>query len=176
MEHLNEQRCLRILELPDGATIDEISHAYHLLMRVYGNAEGSFTAPSMDEFSAEARTQALNQIEAAYAELCRIHTQTQRLVHPPAPVLEAHLPVDGSILRGVRESVNISLEHLASQTHIRLDYLSAMEDERFGDIPLPPVILRGFISAYVTEVGLNPDQVVPAYMQRYQQWQARKSK
>ncbi|MDP2876320.1 MAG: helix-turn-helix domain-containing protein, partial [Holophaga sp.] len=136
--------------------MDEINHAYHLLTRVYGNAEGSVAAPSMDEFSAEARAQVLKQIEFAYSELRKIHTQTQRPVHPPAPILEAHLPVDGAMLRGVRESVGISLEELASQTHIRLDYLSAMEEERFGDIPLPAVIIRGFLSIFVTEIGLDP--------------------
>ena len=174
MTPLDEPTCHLILELPEGATLDEISHAYHLLKRVYGSEGANFAAPAMEEFATETRTQVLEDIEAAYAELCRIHAERHLLPHPPVKSPEALLPVDGPPLLALRASAGVSLEHLASQTHIRLEYLTAMEEERFQDLPLAAVTLRGFLTAYVVELGLTPEQVVPDYMHRFEQWQAQK--
>jgi hypothetical protein len=173
----DEGHCRQCLEVSADASMDEITLAYHRLKRIYQDDCAPFTAPSMDEFSEEARGEILDQIEAAYRELCRILVTTQPQAHPaPPPTLIASLPVDGAGLRGIREAEGLTLEFIAAQTHVRQEYLQAFEEERFADLPHAVVNVRGFLSAYVAEMGLPVDAIVRGYMLRYQQWQARQRK
>jgi Helix-turn-helix domain len=170
-------QCRRILEVPADASMDAITQAYHLLKRIYEKEHPVFMAPSMDEFAPEAREEILEEIEAAYRELSRIHLAAQPKIHAMPRVHPVGGPViDGEALRRIREGGGISLEYVASQTHIRADYLSALEDERFWDLPLATVNVRGFLSAFATTIGLPIDDVVPQYMQRFQNWQAQRLK
>ena len=84
--------------------------------------------------------------------------------------------MDGSALRRTREAAGATLDFIAAQTHVRVEYLSALEEERFWDLPPAAVNVRGFLSAYATEIGLPAEEVVPLYMQRFLQWQARRGK
>lgn len=175
MEPLDEARCRRILEVPAEASLEDIGHAYHLLKRIYASGQAPFTAPSMDEFSEEARCRALEEIEAAYRELCRFHEEAHHQAHAaPARRVDASAPLDGPALRRAREAAGLSLAAVAAETHVKAEFLSALEEERFGDLPLAAVNVRGFLVAYLTEIGLPEDPVVSAYMRRYQLWQERR--
>ena len=169
-----EDPCLKTLELTGEASLEDVHRAYQRLKRLYEEEGASFLAPSMDEFSPEARERILRELEAAHRELCRRHEATQP--PPPtilAPVLdEADLPMDGPSLRRVREACGASLEYLAAQTHVRPAFLEALEAERFGDLPPASVNVRGFLAAYLTELGLPVETIVAGYMQRFQRWQA----
>ena len=173
---MDERECRKILEVLEDASMADITQAYHLMKRIYEKEQAIFAAPSMDEFSPEAREEILEEIETAYRELSRIHHETQPQIHllPVLPV--GGLPSDGEALRRFREAAGVSLEYVASQTHVRVEFLSALEEERFWDLPLAAVNVRGFLSAYATEIGLPAEEVVPPYMQRFQQWQARRVK
>ena len=174
MEPLDEARCRQILELSPAPTLEQINQAYHRLKRLYEDERAPFLAPSMDEFSDEVRTQVLAELEAAHRELCRCfeaaHPQIRRV---PLPVLdEANLPMDGPGLRKLREASGATLEFLASETNVRSDFLKALEDERFEDLPHAAVNVRGFLTAYVNQLGLPAEAIVAGYMHRYQHWQA----
>lgn len=178
MTHLPEDQLLNTLELSGEVTLEEVHHAYQRLKRLYEDEGASFLAPSMDEFSPEARQDILAELQAAHKALC----QRFEAIQPPtpqilAPVLdEADLPLDGPSLRSVREACGASLEYLAAQTHIRTEFLAALEAERFEDLPPASVNVRGFLSAYLMELGLPVDAIAAGYMQRFQQWQtARKA-
>ena len=174
---MDERQCRRILEVSRAASLEEITHAYHVLKRLYEKEQSVFTAPSMEEFSPQAREEVLEEIEAAYRELSRLHAEVQPQIHlAPVVLPEGMLPADGQGLRCVREAVGASLDFVAAQTHVRVEYLSALEDERFWDLPPAAVNVRGFLTAYVTEIGLPADEVVPPYMLRFQQWQAQRAK
>jgi hypothetical protein len=174
---MDEHHCRQVLEVAEDASMEDIIQAYHLLKRIYEKELTVFTAPSMDEFAPEARAEILEGIEAAYRELLRLHAETQPLSHPPPVVLPAgDLPTDGAGLRHIREAAGVSIEYVASQTHVRAEYLSALEEERFWDLPPAAVNVRGFLSAYATEIGLPAEEVVPMYMSRFLQWQARRVK
>ncbi|HWQ08499.1 MAG TPA: helix-turn-helix transcriptional regulator [Holophaga sp.] len=168
---MDERTCLRILELPDGASMAEITQAYELMRRIYGREQAVFTAPSMDEFAPEAREEVLASVEAAFLELSRLHAQPQPQVRQ-APQAEGGQPLDGPALRRVRERAGVSLDYVTSQVHIRPEYLRALEEERFADLPPAAVNVRGFLTAYAAELGLRVEDVVPDYMARFQQWQA----
>ena len=62
----------------------------------------------------------------------------------------------GAKLRALRESRGISLEEISQKTHIRLEYLDALEN---GDIDLLPDSpqRRGFLRLYASELGVEVD-------------------
>lgn len=174
---MDPRECRRVLEVPDDASMEDISHAYQHMKRIYENERAVYAAPSMDEFSKEAREEVLAEIETAYHELSRLHVESQPQVHVvPMALPERDRPIDGKTLRSLRESQGISLEYVSSQTHVRFEHLQALEEERFWDLPPAAVNVRGFLSAYAAEVGLPVEEVVPPYMERFQKWQARKAR
>jgi len=173
-EPMSERQCLRTLALREGATLEQISHAYVLLKRAYGTETANHVAPAMEEFSPEARAGVLAEIEEAYQILSRSHEATRHIHLPPAKALEAAFHLEEASLKKLREALGVSLDLVAAQTHIRQDYLSALEEERFADLPLAAANIRGFITAFVKDLGLAAEPFVPAYMQRYQTWQAHK--
>jgi cytoskeletal protein RodZ len=64
----------------------------------------------------------------------------------------------GKKLQEIRESRNISLEEISNKTHIRLEYLEAIE---YGEIESLPSLAqyRGFISLYASFLGVELDQL-----------------
>lgn len=68
----------------------------------------------------------------------------------------------GDYLKREREYRNISLEEISRTTKIREDILTAFEEDRF-DSRVSPVFIKGFLKAYASYVGLNPDDVVLRY-------------
>lgn len=172
-EPMSERQCLRTLALPEGASAEQISQAYALLKRVYGTETANHVAPAMEEFSPEARAAVLADIEEAYQTLSRSRGLARPIPHPPVQPLAAALHLEESSLKELREALGLSLDLVAAQTRIRQEYLSALEEERFADLPLAAVTIRGFLTAFVKHLGLAADPFVPAYMQRYRDWQSR---
>lgn len=80
----------------------------------------------------------------------------------------------GGFLRRVREARRISIEEMSSTTKVGKNYLQAIEEENFGKLPAA-VFLRGFITQVAKTLRLPHDQVVAAYMARYQQSRADKN-
>lgn len=171
-EPMSERQCLRSLGLAEGASLEQISHAYGLLKRAYGNEAANHIAPAMEEFSPEAREAALAEIEEAYQTLTRSHEGTPPSLHQAGKPLAATFHLEGASLKELREALGIPLDLVAAKTNIRPDYLTALEEERFLDLPLAAVNIRGFLTAFLKALGLPAEPFVPAYMQRYQAWQA----
>jgi cytoskeletal protein RodZ len=65
----------------------------------------------------------------------------------------------GEVLRAARAERGWSLADLEDRTKIRIKYLAALEDERFGDLP-PYPFARGFLRTVATELGLRPEPLV----------------
>lgn len=57
----------------------------------------------------------------------------------------------------------MGLREIADSTRISLRYLEALEDDRFDVLPAL-VFARGFLREYARVVGLDPDEVVNAYL------------
>lgn len=68
----------------------------------------------------------------------------------------------GAALRGVRTSRGLSLEEAARDTRIRLEFLEAIEEERFERL-LGDVHVRGCLRTYASYLRLSPERVVSAY-------------
>ena len=183
MEHLDERRSREILEVAADANLDEISRAYHMLKQIHGKSSGICSAPAMDEFSGEARQDVLDEIEAAYALLRALKQTVQpdaipafqpplRAPAPTQPQSPAVPPAEPTALGKARTAAGLSLEEVLAETNIRMDYLVALEEEAFGNLRLPMVAVRGYLTAYVNAIGLSADEVVPAYMRKFSEWQS----
>jgi cytoskeleton protein RodZ len=68
----------------------------------------------------------------------------------------------GARLRQIRKERGCSLESIATRTRIPPRILTAIEREEFHAVP-SGIFLRGYLRAFATEVGLDPDEVVRAY-------------
>ena len=60
----------------------------------------------------------------------------------------------GQQLKAIRQSRGIALEEIAEITHIRLEYLSAIEEGEVEDLP-SPVQMRGFLRLYADTLGVE---------------------
>jgi cytoskeletal protein RodZ len=65
----------------------------------------------------------------------------------------------GQMLRSARTARGLSLADLQSRTKVRAKYLSALEDERYEDLP-PFPYARGFVVAAAEELGLDSGPLV----------------
>jgi cytoskeletal protein RodZ len=72
----------------------------------------------------------------------------------------------GKYLKTERERRNLSLEEAAKFTKIRIQFLRAIEEDRY-ELLLPSVYVKGFLTQYVRYLGLNPNEVILRY-QEYQ--------
>ncbi|MCC6644658.1 MAG: helix-turn-helix domain-containing protein [Polyangiaceae bacterium] len=71
----------------------------------------------------------------------------------------------GSFLRRVRESQGLELAEIARMTKIAAGHLSALEEERWEDLPAP-VYARGFVRELAKVLKLDPMQVDRTYSKR----------
>lgn len=65
--------------------------------------------------------------------------------------MEEHL---GFQLKAIRQELGISLEEIAQKTHIRLDYLKAIENGDTNQLPTGPQYM-GFLRLYASELGVE---------------------
>lgn len=62
-------------------------------------------------------------------------------------------------LRRTRVAHDLSIEDVAATLRIRVDFIKAMEEDRFDDLPCPAYI-SGFLRTYANHLGLDGDQLV----------------
>jgi cytoskeletal protein RodZ len=74
----------------------------------------------------------------------------------------------GTVLRNARERKGLSLDQLAQATKIRVATLRAIEANEREKLP-PVIFVRGFVSAYAREVGLNPDDTAWQYLDQFEE-------
>ncbi|MEO8581347.1 MAG: helix-turn-helix domain-containing protein [Patescibacteria group bacterium] len=65
----------------------------------------------------------------------------------------------GQVLAEYRLKQNISLEKIAQITRIRVEFLKAIEDNRFEELPAEPFV-RGFLHSYANYLGLDPETIL----------------
>jgi hypothetical protein len=79
---------------------------------------------------------------------------------------QSHETGIGPALRKARLLRGKSLEEASRETHIRADYLRALERERF-DALLGDVYVRGFLRSYSAYLGLDPTKVLTVYNRHF---------
>ncbi|NJL23575.1 MAG: helix-turn-helix domain-containing protein, partial [Leptolyngbyaceae cyanobacterium SM1_3_5] len=68
----------------------------------------------------------------------------------------------GDYLRQVREQHDLTLDELASKTHIQARLLKAIESGNLKPLP-EPVYIRGFIKRYSEALGLDGGEIAEAF-------------
>jgi cytoskeleton protein RodZ len=74
----------------------------------------------------------------------------------------------GGKLRQARERRGISLRQIAASTKISAAALEALERNDISKLP-GGIFSRAFVRSYASEVGLNPDDTVREFLERFQQ-------
>ncbi len=82
---------------------------------------------------------------------------------PPAPLepLQAHATL-GEALKAVRLEKGLTVQDVANDTRVRRVYLEAIEAMQLDALPSRPFTM-GYIRAYATTLGLNPDQAIERF-------------
>ncbi|HXZ35431.1 MAG TPA: helix-turn-helix domain-containing protein [Thermodesulfobacteriota bacterium] len=68
----------------------------------------------------------------------------------------------GRFFQKSREEKKVTLESVAKETRIKMDFLQAIEDDSFQLIPCEAYI-RGFIRNYAKSMHLNAEEVLDLY-------------
>lgn len=96
---------------------------------------------------------------------------------PELPPKEATIPAPdeytdftGEVLKTIRERKGMTLREIYDVTRIGVPSLSAVEDERYEDLPNARIYVRGFVRCIATELGLDPDKVSKSYLPRWERW------
>ncbi|NOY23205.1 MAG: hypothetical protein GXO70_06825 [Acidobacteria bacterium] len=162
-----------ILEIEEGATLQEVEHAYRMLKRIH-SSESNAMVPGMREFSETRRLELLSGIEEAYKVLeSRMKTRSQ-VPTPGHRKLDEGTLITGEILFRARTEIGVELGEISRRTKVGKNYLRALEMEDFEQLPDAAVYVRGFIVAYAEYLGFAAKDIVPAYMLRYNNWVAQK--
>ena len=74
----------------------------------------------------------------------------------------------GGKLRQARERRGISLRQIASSTKIAAAALDALEKNNISKLP-GGIFSRAFVRSYAVEVGLDPDETVKEFLERFDQ-------
>ncbi len=69
----------------------------------------------------------------------------------------------GDELRRERELRGVPLREIAEATKVSLRFLEALEKNEFESVP-GGLFIRGFIRAYATHIGADPEKLVNAYL------------
>ncbi len=68
----------------------------------------------------------------------------------------------GDVLREAREEKGLDISDVARITHVRKEYLKALDEGRYGDLP-EEVYTRNFIKLYAQAVGLDDVRLLERY-------------
>src|SRR5881227_1083010 len=74
----------------------------------------------------------------------------------------------GRKLREARERRGISLRQIAAATKISMSVLEALERNDISRLP-GGIFSRAFVRSYAIEVGLDPDETVREFLERFQE-------
>jgi cytoskeletal protein RodZ len=72
-------------------------------------------------------------------------------------------PDPGAQLRAAREAHGLTIEDIARTTKIGKSVLAALENNQVEKLPAA-IFTRGFLKAYASEVGLDPDETADLYL------------
>ncbi len=148
-----------------AAIRERIEHAYRVLADNEARDDYDRGMGGMGEPEPEARREV--EIELDF------EPEVQGIAGAVAPEIEEFADLedpgdpnfDGARLRRTRLARGFDIDRIAAVTKINPTYLTAIEEDRFTDLPAD-VYVRGFVSAYARCVGLDPDRVAPVYLER----------
>ena len=73
--------------------------------------------------------------------------------------------ITGRFIRETREKMGLGFHDIASATKIGTNYLRAIEEENYVDLP-EPVYVKGFLKEIARILNLDPDRVARSYLKK----------
>jgi len=191
MKDLEKQSHYELLEVPRDATPENIERAHQILSWAFSKkslATYSLYAESdarvmrerfeeafrvlFDEKTRKAYDTSLEGDDADQEmESSELEIESEEPSHFEFIPGDTGESLDGSQLRRWRLQRGVEIDEVAEGTKVNPRYLRLIEEERFSELPAG-VYVRGFLAAYAQYLELSPDQVVPAYMERFEQERA----
>lgn len=158
-----------MLELTTEATATEVKRGYLALKDVY--SRDSLAIMSMpEEISAAQMEEILQKIEAAFLALSELFAKEQHVATEFVDNMVGDIAdFNGAVLREVRQKLGISLADMAIETRVQYKHLQDIEADNFAELPVA-VYTRGFVANYAKFISLDPDIVVPSYMDNFRQF------
>lgn len=86
-------------------------------------------------------------------------------LHPPARA--GGQDELGTLFRQARQAQGLELKDVAELTHVRRDYLKALEEGRYSDLP-EDVYTRNFVRLFAQAVGVPADRALEVYQRERQ--------
>lgn len=87
-------------------------------------------------------------------------------------ILADHDVGDGAILAKLREAIHVNVAEIQERTKISLEYIRAMEANRFERLP-QVVYVKGFMRSYLKYLCVpDAEKIIIAYAARLEAWQA----
>lgn len=185
LKSINERTYYDILDLNRNCSTDEVERAYHVAKSAYG--DGSMASYSL--YGADDLEVIRQKVDEAYLVLVqeesrRVYDESLQADVKPQKEKESRLsdslpsapnisdigatdriPYNGSRLRRIRLESGTDLERISEITKIRSEYLLAVEEDRYDDLP-SPVYVRGFVHAYARCLGVDADRAASEYLER----------
>ncbi len=177
-----------VLGVPRGASDEEVRRAYKRQRELF--TFGSLPLVSLLD-DAQVRAE-LGRIQEAYDTILdpvrrraynlstfpetdqeeaprpsRVPVSQEQLMLQAELAREVHAETEftGELLRKVRESQGVGLEEIATSTKITLAHLTALEEERYDELPAH-VYVRGFVQQLARHLKLDSSQVAKTYLRR----------
>jgi transcriptional regulator with XRE-family HTH domain len=72
----------------------------------------------------------------------------------------------GEKLRIAREASQMDLFEVAEKTRISSEYISALEEERFKELPLAAIYIKSYLKTLARCYGVDPDELIAEYEER----------
>ena len=194
MKPLTDLDHYEVLEIPRGTPPQEIERAYQLAMATYADdslagysvLEPGDAATMRERVETAYRALSDADVRVAYDAELALATDAplQEVVEnlpllPTATLQEQSAEIepveafdedsddyDGARLRRSRLHCGLEIEAVAKVTKVNPTYLRFLEEERFEDLPAR-VYVRGFLMAFASCVGIDPQAVVRSYLERF---------
>jgi flagellar biosynthesis protein FlhG len=177
-----------VLGIGRGASDEDVRRAYKRQRELFGpaslplvslideaqlRAELSLVQEAYDTILDPVRRRAYNistfpdlEDERGQAETRQGLTQDQLLLQAElARDIHPETEFTGELLRRIREANAVELAEIAARTKITIGHLSALEAERYDELPAE-VYVRGFVQLLARQLKLDPAQVVRTYIRR----------
>ena len=186
---LDNQNYYQILDVPYKATAAEIQRAYEAAKKLHQEDALMNSSP----FDTSERGRILDKIEEAYQVLNNPIKRkqyngalTSSIASSPLKVgnsqarstqaqdspskLEFRVTeiVTGEMIKGLREKKGITLNEIADKTRINIDYLSAIEKNRFEALPAE-VYVHSYVQQYLRIIH-GESKLAEGYMRGYRSW------
>jgi flagellar biosynthesis protein FlhG len=155
----------------DAATMRErVRDAYRVLSdeharRAYDQA--TFDVPMESQSVEVARLHDAESLGEVYDDELEISLEGVLEASVESADESGEVDYDGGRLRRARMHRGFELEDISQITKISVSYLDAIECEAFDHLPAA-VYVRGFVTAYVRVIGLDPARVTASYMARFE--------